>query len=338
MKITLVIGILLFQVQVNAAVLLVNNAPNSPGQYAQINAAITAASPGDTIYVSGTTVVYNNVTITKSITLIGPGKYSQTQYQFPATISNIQVGSGIGNIKIRGFEITSGITASNLNGTHDLEISNCLLLGLIDFSNCTNTYNVNVKNNIINSSANVLWFTGVTSAAGNYNFMIENNIIKGSFFALTLAGTIIQHNIFIGNGTTAFNNACANFNIKNNIFYGVHPLSNVSACVYENNISYNNSIVYPLMGGTNLDNIDPLFVNVPNQGIFNIGNNYHLLSNSPGVVGATDLTDIGIYGGSANMSTSLETQHVPVIRIMNVTNSSVPQNESEKYQIENELI
>jgi hypothetical protein len=64
----------------NAAVLTVNNSPNNPGQYAQIDPAIAAANVGDTIYVQGSSANYSNATITKSLTIIGAGTYSQTPF------------------------------------------------------------------------------------------------------------------------------------------------------------------------------------------------------------------------------------------------------------------
>lgn len=326
MKYYLVLGLILCLGNLKAAVLLVNNTPNSPGQYAQIDAAIAAASNGDTIYVSGSTIPYSNCTVTKGVAIIGPGAYNQTQFQFDASIASITIPGNIGNIKVKGMAITSGITANNLTGLHDVEIANCYLSGPINMVNCVNTYNIIIKNNIVSYSGNGLVFTNSNAANGNYNFVIENNLLRCAIFGLSLANALVQNNTFFGSSSSAFNGSCANFIINNNIFYQINPTANTSACIYTNNISYNSNTTYASMGPGNLDNTDPMFVNVPSTTVFDINYNYHLQSGSLAIAAGSDGTSLGIYGGNSNMSTAGETYGMPVIRIMNLQNFNVPQN------------
>ena len=55
----------------------VDNTPNSGAQFSSIQAAINAASDGDTIYVQQSDITYNepgnNIEINKDLTIIGAG-------------------------------------------------------------------------------------------------------------------------------------------------------------------------------------------------------------------------------------------------------------------------
>ncbi len=122
-KIILIIAATLSIAKLNATVLLVNNSAGGPGQYTQINAAMSVANPGDTIYVSGSNVVYAVFNITKdSITIIGPGTYSDKQNAFPANVNGFTCDDNLSNIKIKGLQLSSDANLSGTNGVTNLEI------------------------------------------------------------------------------------------------------------------------------------------------------------------------------------------------------------------------
>lgn len=310
----------------NATVITVNNSPNNPGQYAQIDPAIAAANPGDTIYVQGSSATYSNATVTKSLTIIGPGAFSQTPLQLQAKISVLTVNSGVSNLAIKGLYVLDIISANSLNGSHDIVISNCQIGQYISLNGCINTYNIIIRNNIIRNFGSVnVGMSAVSAAVGCYNFVLENNFFNGSLNDFNLTNTLIQHNIFISNNSNAFGNPTSNLIINNNIFYNTNPSANAVACIFNNNITYNSGTTYAALGGSNLDNVDPLFVNVPNNN-FSSTYNYNLQTSSPGVNAASDGSDIGFYGGAGNVTLTGEVYNMPVIRKMDIQNTNVPQN------------
>jgi hypothetical protein len=79
------------------------------------------------------------------------------------------------------------------------------------------------------------------------------------------------------------------------------------------------------MGGTgNLDNVNPLFVNVA-TGNYSAAYNFHLQAGSPGIGASSIGDDIGFYGGSFESTITGETLNMTVIRVMDIQNQNVPQ-------------
>jgi hypothetical protein len=318
-------------VKLNAAVLLVNNLPGGPGQYTQINAAMTAASPGDTIYVSGSNVIYAAFNITKdSITIIGPGTYSDKQNAFAANVNGFTSDNNLSHLTIKGLLLSDDADFSQTIGISHLEIIGNTFstsAGYLNFNNADNFSNINIANNIFSVvSANLIDFVNST---GFSNVIIQNNIIFGSIRSLNAPNSVVNNNIFINN-TNAFDafgaNLFANVIIKDNIFYKAHPLNNTTGCTYQNNMSYSPTISYPLMGGTgNLDNTDPLLINAP-TGSYTTAFNFHLQAGSDAFGASSTGGDIGYYGGTFFSTVTGETFNMPVIRKMDVQNQNVPQN------------
>ncbi|HRG59616.1 MAG TPA: hypothetical protein PK323_11715 [Bacteroidia bacterium] len=318
-------------VKLNAAVLLVNNLAGGPGQYAQINAAITAANPGDTIYVSGSNIVYAAFNITKdSITIIGPGTYSDKQNAFPANINGFTCDNNLSHIKIKGLLLSDDANfAGTANISHLELIGNAFstTAGYINFNGASNFSFINIANNIFTLSNNDI--IDFVNSSGFSNVIIQNNILFGSIRSLNAPNSVVNNNIFI-NILNAFDDFGASFfsnvMIKDNIFYKSHPTNNTSGCTFQNNISYSPTITYPLMGGTgNIDNTDPLFINAPTGG-YTTAFNFHLLAGSPAIGASSIGDDIGYYGGSFLKTETGETLNMPVIRLMDVQNQNVPQN------------
>ena len=267
-----------------AAVLTVNNAPAGGAQYAQINAAITAANAGDTIYVSGSPNSYADATITKSITLIGPGAYNQTAMQLRASISNINLSSNISNVTVSGMWILFNLSISSFTNIHNFLLSNCRIDNGILLVVTTNSSDFIFRNNIFTNYGGTCISGGFNT--GCFNFLIENNIIGSAINDLNITGTLFQNNTFYnplvnGSSPVAFFNPCSGFIINNNVFYNADPSANATGCVYNNNITYSTGSTYTPLGGTNIDNANPLFVNAATSGGFNISYDFSLQTASP---------------------------------------------------------
>ena len=327
-KIKILLIAMTFSVGAKAAVLTVNNAPAGGAQYAQINAAITAANAGDTIYVSGSSNSYADGVITKSITIIGPGSYNQTAMQLPASINMINLSSNISNVTISGMWILSNLNVSGLSNVHNFLLSNCRIVNGILLGGTTNSSDFIFRNNIFTNHIGISITGG--SNTGCFNFLIDNNIIGCALDGLNITGTLVQNNTFYnplvnGSSPVAFFNPCSGFILNNNIFYNADPSANATGCVYNNNITYSTGSTYTALGGTNIDNANPLFVNAATSGGFNISYDFSLQTASPAHNAGSDGTDMGYYGGGRKVTETGEIENIPVIRAMNVQNTNVLQ-------------
>lgn len=321
----LLIFFFIITTHVIAAVFTVNNSPAGGAQYAQINAAISAASNGDTLYVNGSITTYASATITKSLTLIGAGTFSPKQAAFPTTISSINLASGVSNVTIKGFNIGSSVSVSGNSNVSFVTISdnffnsNCFV-----YAGLTNVHDIIITNNIQSSNT---YFCNVYNNGGCYNFLISNNIINGYIENFNFPSSTIQNNTFFngGNAFGASTTPVSGCVIKNNIFYNSHPTNGTSSCIFLNNITYATSVTYPALGGSNIDNTNPQLTNVANSGGYSTTYNFTVASTSPAHLAGTDGTDLGFYGGILRASKYGEVYNLPVVREMDVTNTSVIQ-------------
>ena len=159
-----------------ATVITVSNAPNSPGQYTNLQTAINAAAVGDTIYVHGSSTSYGNINLKKRLTLIGTGHNPSKSNPLVAQIAILQLdtlssASGASGTKVIGFKLNQ----------------------LLGYAGTGGTKNVWVSRNYFNSSSNAK--VNVTGSG----WTIENNIINPNSVVLNnKANTVIRNNIFNG--------------------------------------------------------------------------------------------------------------------------------------------
>lgn len=327
-------------IKLKAAVILVNNSSNSPSNFSNIDTAMAAANPSDTIYISGSMYGYGNFTITKPITIIGTGVNPQKQLPYTSVVNDIGMSANLSNVSIKGLIISGSLTMAY--GTQNFNLEYCFFSAGIVRLNSACTDN-KISNCIFQAGGYNRNIDGFDPCGGYYsgcfNLLIQNCIFSGNVSGLNIPGTVIQNNIFLGslafNGTNIINNGgcyttsyVINATIQNNIFYGADPNQYQSGCAFNNNITYHPSNTFAALSGTgNLDNVNPQFVNFPaGGGAFGWAYNFDLQATSPGNNAGTDGTDIGYLGGNFPSSTFGETYNMPVIRQMNITNTNVPQN------------
>jgi len=312
-----------------AAILNVSNLPNNPFTYNNVDAAIAAAQPGDTIYAHGSNIAYPDFTITKSIIIIGTGGFPQTEFGLKSRFDRITFNSNISDVVINGIEIVNyHLDFISITNIHNVLITNCFFSwnnwGNIRFSNLINSSDIRIFNNVFSGgSQNKIEFGNNT---GCFNIIIDHNIINGCIVGLNILNTVIQNNIFYNPaGTNTFINPCSLAIISNNIFFNADPKNNTSSCIFNNNISYSTGSQLTAMGGTNIDNTNPQFVNVPAAGIYSSTNNFNLQAGSPCIAAGSDGLNLGYYGGDEIVAPLGEPYNVPVIRVMNIQNPIVPQ-------------
>ncbi len=302
---------------VKATILTVNNAPSGGAQYSQVNAAIASANNGDTIYIVGSTITYADASLSKPITLIGPGAFNQGPFGLAAKFNNVVLSNNSSNTSIYGISIVSGsLNLNNLSNLSNIVISNChfpthrlLLSGL------QNSSNITIRNNIFSGGNASIEFGGNT---GCFNIVIEHNIINGFINSLSILNAVVQNNVFynpnVNGNAFAFFNACSNAIVKNNIFFNANPTAQISSSIFNNNLTYSTTTPFASLGGTNLDNVDPLFMNVPATGNYSSLYDLHLQASSPAINAGSDGNDIGYYGGIVQVNPSGELWNMPYIR------------------------
>jgi hypothetical protein len=333
-KITLlmVAAIMLCDLQARAAIITVSNAPNSPGQYTDLQEALDAASSGDTIYVSGSMTSYGNIDIDKQITLIGAGFHPNNQYNLKSELGTVYLRANNDPVNpenasgsiITGFKI-SGVYNSG-DDMNDIQIMRNDVSYEINTGSKTCQGWI-IKNNILNTVETYSYGTIYAT-----NFIISNNIIRGGIRYFKSATILVANNLF-PDGFSFINLSLAT--IQNNIFYA-GTTSGCNYCTFLNNLSLgaNNVFDYAenIANDENLVNVNPLFVDVDAY-TFDFAYDYHLKATSPCMGTGTDDGDMGIYGGlypfPSGGDVPFQTSpmpSMPQITHMTILNYAVPAN------------
>lgn len=326
-KITILTGLLITALSFSsrATVLTVSNSPISGGQYTDIQSALTAAALDDTVYVNGSGVTYPAATITKRVTLVGAGYApAGTQYNMPTTVTSITIDTG-GSF---GFPVS---------GTH--------IIGLSTGITC----------NIITTGIHIERCYGSIYYVRGDGWVIENNVITTLYtYMQSTSSFIVRNNFFIGDFTGAYTLNGAGLIIDHNIFQG--HINNVNFCVISNNIFFFAGIAASSTNGFNTFNDNITIFGSPdvvpfgtNSGTGNHNNltpstvyangvtqpatypallttDWHVLNASVGHNGASDGSDIGIFGGANPMPNFTGASTLPQMTLLNISNTSIPLN------------
>jgi len=340
----LIVYLVIFTIEINAQVITVSNNTNTPGQYSNLQDAITAANPGDTIYVHGSNTSYGNITVNKRLTFIGPGFNPQSQFALSSYITSITLdtlvplSSGFGS-RFIGLNIGYFVKkTTEFWRIDDILIDRCRIASSLSthvignnwiFRNCYFYWTVNNANLELNYYSNIIITNCIfdfSSIPGTTNSPAIINSNKNS--------VIINNNLFTGyHQGSSFSNI-SNAQFSNNIFYGKSP-QGASNSIFTNNLTYgmtqydlpygNNS------GQDNIVNVDPMFTYIP-LGVFSFSliYDYKLLPISPARNMGTDGTDLGIFGGGypmvLNNNKITGESRLPQIYFMNIQNNVIDQN------------
>lgn len=278
---------------VQARILTVSNMPNNPGQFTNVQDALIYSFPDDTIYVHGSLVNYGDINIGRPIVIIGTGHNPVKQAPLVSALGRILVFSRQCQLIGLTFEsLSSGIFT-------DITIKRCRIISpsytpAIEVGNSERCV---IEGNVFDTpddNTNVLF-------GSQTEMIIQNNILDGKIIGSSDPNSLtsfIINNVFLGTGAAL--DFMSNAIVNNNIFFRASPMLAGSGCSMNNNISYqcaNNTFPVIASLSNNLENVDPMFVNVPDGTGFNYSYDYHLTSTSPGFENGTDGTDRGVYGG-----------------------------------------
>ena len=321
-----------------ATIRTVSNNPLNPAQFQIIQAAVDAAVSGDTIYVNASALIYNEIVFitNKRLVMIGAGYQSSNQFGFTTSVNNFGLSNASGTV-ICGFDL-NGLSSFDTPSSSDVRVfrNNIGSLAIQGGSNWV------IYNNFITFLQN--------NAVTTTSFLsILNNIFRGFMTIQGNASTVVvDHNLFLNSspGGYGFNNIQF-ATITNNIFVSSNPRNFIDGGTkfnnFNNNLSLFNTLISanpptnsfaggPNAGGGNFVGVNPLFVNVTDNDVYDRNANYRLQSGSPVKNAGTDGTDIGIYGGSypfpsggapgSGFDTSAPPP-IPQVTSVNVQNSSL---------------
>jgi len=321
-------------------VYVVDNNQGAGAQFTTIDAAITAATAGDIIYVQPSPNSYGSITITKRITLYGIGYNPELNTGQNATIGNIYFDGTTSGTKISGFYINN-IYLYGTGVHNNTIITNNRLSGRIEGKNNTSeANNVVIQGNFFYENG----YYGAIDVVNSQNWVISNNTIQkqstnSSYrsFSNFNSSTVFNNNIIKttqnGDGTgsiTVFEN-CAGATISNNIFLftgtGVTNMNGGanSALNFQNNLTYSYNTTLDVLSGTNnINNTDPLFVSfAQNNNLNNLTNDFHFQAGSSAIAAGTDTFDLGVYNGGFPFNLRGYPTALPYITSFTIYNTNI---------------
>ena len=264
----------------------------------------------------------------KSLVLIGSGFNSDVDGHKLTIISNC---CGYGNVLLyaaatgsKFYGIVFGPQVSFSQATSNLTFENCRFDNQVRFNNHTSN-NVTFRNCAFTSDNNENVYLPNTAPITT---VFENCIFDGWIQAHnngTLT-TLFNHCLFFrtnGAPLSQFNNT---HTVSNCIFVNDSTIVyNSNGGVFNNNIALLNATLPPsgASGSGNLVNTDPQFLNYTAGQLYLYEHDYDVQAGSPAEGAATDSTDIGIHGGFTHFSETGEVLITPIIRSMNINNTSV---------------
>ncbi len=268
---------------------IVDNNPNSVGDFTTLADAQTAASNGDTIYVYPSAIAYTGLAISKIIHLFGVG-YNLEFYGGQANTTTTKVSSTI--------DYNAGSEGSTLQGFDG------------NFNVDINTNNITIKKNNLR----------IVHVHGSNCMILQNDIVGNVNLDISLqitsntAGIIIANNKIVNTNTgdaAIYSSTTSTITVINNIISGdswaLRYLSTNS--IVQNNIILDGAVALEPVLIYNISNAEQLppgngnLINIDMATVFEDPSDYtnglHLLPGSPAIGAGFNGVDMGIYGGDA---------------------------------------
>jgi hypothetical protein len=282
--ITLTTVLLALNVAVFATVWRVSNLNGSDADFTTLQAAHDAASSGDTIHVEGSHIFYGIATITKQLTIIGPGYFLD---QNPATQANknpakfnstISFSAGSAGSKIMGCEFHYYLYL----GASNITIERNHFVGYSVYSNAAGLTDISIVNNYFN----VLWYSyGIYLYHTGSNILIANNINNGyTTIGDQYFGVVLLNNVF-GSSVSVYNAVVTNNILSYNGYSGINSVA-----------------TYNIGNSTQFGNQNGNQQNVNMYDVFlytgSTDGQYMLKPASPAIGAGESGVDCGAYGGN----------------------------------------
>jgi len=344
MKKTLLLMFIAIAINIKSQTLYtVDNSPSSGADFTDVQEAIDAANPGDTIFIHPSATPYGNFNISKVIHLRSLGHSPQYTQGMSAELGNISLTAtpGANGITLSGLRFGQLSVSNNNNTFNDLQITNCwfnkisggtgagtgtrdnwVIVGCVllgngfDLIRKTNGNGWLIVNNYLRNPDSNWSFNMFRNLNGTDTF--RNNII------------VTQQSLSGANNEIRLFEECLNLNIENSIFLfmgvGVeHIYTGGNSVTYNNclSFSYPGETITNLSGSNNLNNTDPSFVDIGSNPYFSTSKNFNIQAGSPASGHGTDGQDIGLFGNSYIYNMYGNAAELPYISKMQILNNVV---------------
>jgi hypothetical protein len=313
-KYLLVIAVMTLTVSTFAQTLRrVNNNPGitlSPNMYSSLQAAHDAANPGDTLYIEISTILYDAVALTKQLTIIGPGSWSDVyddergQGTEGATrVEAITFSAGSAGSSIIGV-LVDGMTENSItiNGVSDLTIDRVRMNWIKFIGGFGNANNILISRCYLQNG-----FIAASAPAGVWSYsgvVITNSILISALYYQSIQ--LETDNRFFGTIENCLIKGfiiAKNFAINNNILLSDNA-GTLGASTLSNNVSFStlgsvNGVAY----NDNQFNVDmsTVFEVAPSVTSLPAGvteeSRWQLKEGSPAIGAGIGGIDCGPYGG-----------------------------------------
>jgi hypothetical protein len=338
---------------VQATVWTVSNDPNRPAQFTALQAAVDAASPNDTLLVTGSSNnYYPGATVVKPLVFFGEGIEANGSYPvtdlYALTFSRFNSSLSSSGSRVYGCRVQYATINGYFNGgsypqmgLNDFIFERCWIYSL-NIESRRNTGNITVRNCLFNEGYSGIslnawgeidpilgWFSNIIVT--NCIFSGESSRVNGS--GIDFNGNLVVRNcLFVQNIYESIVNVTEGV-FENNIWFRAETKSststNVNNCTFNNNLTYlcNNNTLPPAgnIGSGNIVNQNPMFNTFPALGAnFSWAHNYGLQAGSPALGTGTNGTDIGINSGNAPVTQLYKYAKIPAVTSLTIPVSSVP--------------
>lgn len=310
-------------------------ANNNPGAATGVNVfvgatalqdAITASLNGDIIYVVPSLINYGNILIDKEISIFGIGIRPNKDLGAKSIVTRIDIDAS--NVRISGMISSEFVYLGNNSNSVTLSniiLENSRIQRLMQTTDATVTIsNVLIRNNLIIGFSFAVQFYTVSNVTFSNNVVYTSTSIS---WKTVKANTVnFSNNLFISDGGGYTFNEVINCTFDHNIFLGTRAAvgSNSTGNVWDDNISFGGVSTTFSVGSYantsnngNVENIDPLLVNIPLSTTWDDAYDFSLQALSPAL--NINGTDIGPSGGAipfdyeGNILPLIQTVKIPAI-------------------------
>jgi hypothetical protein len=296
----------------------VSNATTNPSQFNNLQTALDAASPGDTILLDATSISYGNAIVTKQVHIYGaksqPGQGPQIN---ALTLTGGDVdGSTLQSLHV----VTLGTNTENGDAIDYIEVRRCHIGNVALDAPGDATYSFwNFEGNIFYAIYPYYSFY----INDNYDILSYSSFRYNVFYSWVtgLQNCELDHNIFTaGTESEVPLQTISYTTVSNNIFYKVSANTGIYAnhLTYINNISFSSDPTFPIgvddnIGSGNITNSNPMFTNVPANAAYQPSYDFTLMAGSPALGAGSDDENLGPVTSMAIFRHDCEPD-IPVVR------------------------